>query len=221
VLALVAAAGFLWLEIPSTHARREAVPFSTVVRVPAVAACSAAVVVGGGTIAMFEPMLSLYLADAIGLGPARIGFVFGGGAIASAFLHPLAGRLGDRWGARRLTMAGLFALALMLPVIGRIWSFESALVVCIVNAAPMALLITPSLAYMAEATSSAGSGSFGVAYGLYNFAWAIGLLGGPALGGFLYERLGFQGLLVVWTPALIALAMLIVTIGRTGKEKTA
>ena len=55
----------------------------------------------------------------------------------------------------------------------------------------IATFVTPSLTYMAEATSEAGSQSFGVAYGLYNFAWAIGLLIGPALGGFLYERIGF------------------------------
>ena len=54
------------------------------------------------------------------------------------------------------------------------------------------LVITPSLAYMAEATSSAGVGSFGVGYGLYNMAWGVGLLGGPALGGFLFERVGLR-----------------------------
>ena len=54
------------------------------------------------------------------------------------------------------------------------------------------MIITPSLAYMAEATSSAGAGSFGVGYGLYNMAWGVGLLGGPALGGFLFERIGLR-----------------------------
>ena len=43
----------------------------------------------------------------------------------------------------------------------------------------MALVITPSLAYMAEAVASAGVGSFGVGYGLYNMAWGVGLLGRP------------------------------------------
>lgn len=214
LFAIIAAVGFLWLEIPSTHAQHEAVPISTIMRVPAVAACAAAVVVGGGTIAMFEPMLSLYLADAIELGPTRIGLVFGAGAVASAFLHPVAGRLADRWGSRRLTMAGLIAVAGMLPVLGRIWSFESAVLFGIMNAAAMAILVTPSLAYMAEATSAAGAGSFGVAYGLYNFAWAIGLLAGPAAGGFLYERLGFQRLVLVWAPIAIVMTIVILLVER-------
>ena len=208
-LALLGALGFLWLHIPSKRAELEIVPFAVVIRVPAVAACAAAVVVGGGTIAMFEPMMSLHLADALGLGPARVGLVFGGAAVASILLHPLAGRLADRWGARRMTIAGLLALASSLPVLGLTWSFESALVFTILNAVAMAVLVTPSLAYMAEATSDAGAGSFGVAYGLYNFAWAIGLLAGPAAGGMLYERFGFERLVLIWAPIAIFGTLLI------------
>jgi multidrug resistance protein len=214
LLAMAGAVGFLWLRIPSTHAEREAVPVGAVLREPSVAACAAAVVVGGGTIAMFEPMLSLYLADAIALGPARIGLVFGAGAVASAALHPVAGRLADRWGARRLTMAGLIAVAAMLPLLGRIWSFESAVAFTVVNAAGMALLVTPSLAYMAEAVSAAGAGSFGVAYGVYNFAWAIGLLGGPSIGGVLYEQLGFPRLVIAWAPIAVLSTILILIVER-------
>ena len=214
--ALIGAIGFLWLDVPSKHTHHEAVPIMAIVRVPAVAACAAAVVVGGGTIAMFEPMLSLHLADALNFTPTRIGLVFGAGAVASACLHPVAGRLADIWGSRRLTMTGLLALALMLPVLGRIWNFPSAVVFLVINAAAMALLVTPSLAYMAEAISAAGAGSFGVAYGVYNFAWAVGLLAGPAAGGFLYERLGFQRLVLVWAPLSVAITILILLAERRG-----
>jgi MFS family permease len=57
---------------------------------------------------------------------------------------------------------------------------------------------------MGEATTAAGVRSFGVSYGLYNLAWGAGLLSGPALGGFLFERLGFWRLMLVWAPMLIA-----------------
>jgi multidrug resistance protein len=212
--ALIGALAFVWLEIPSKHTDLEVVPFSTVIQVPAVMACAAAVVVGGGTVAMFEPMMSLHLADAIGLGPARVGLVFGGAAVASILLHPLAGRLADRLGSRRLTIAGLIALACMLPVLGRIWNFESAVFFTIVNAAAMAMLVTPSLAYMAEATSAAGVGSFGAAYGVYNFAWAIGLLAGPAAGGVLYELVGFERLVLLWAPLAILSTLAILVVER-------
>jgi DHA1 family solute carrier family 18 vesicular amine transporter 1/2 len=108
-----------------------------------------------------------------------------------------------------LTMSGLVAMACVLPALGRIWSFESAVAFAVLNAAAVAIVVTPSLAYMAEATSAAGAGSFGVAYGLYNFAWAMGLLAGPATGGFLYERMGFQRLVLAWAPLAIAITVLI------------
>jgi MFS family permease len=73
----------------------------------------------------------------------------------------------------------------------------------------MAMVITPSLTYMAEAVTSAGAGSFGVGYGLYNMAWGVGLLGGPALSGFLYERIGFGRLLLLWAPLLLLVTWLL------------
>jgi MFS family permease len=70
-------------------------------------------------------------------------------------------------------------------------------------------MITPSLTYMAEATASAGSPSFGVAYGIYNVAWAVGLLVGPAAGGFLYERLGLTVLSLMWAPGVVLIALVL------------
>jgi MFS family permease len=62
---------------------------------------------------------------------------------------------------------------------------------------------------MAEATSTVGVGSFGVAYGIYNFAWGLGLLLGPAVGGFLFERIGFPSLTLVWMPLLLIVTLVL------------
>jgi len=80
-------------------------------------------------------------------------------------------------------------------------------------AAAIALVVTPSLAYMADVVSSVGTGSFGVAYGLYNFAWGLGLLLGPATGGFLFERLGFSTLTFVWAPVVLVITAVLVKRG--------
>jgi MFS family permease len=106
-------------------------------------------------------------------------------------------------------MAGLVVMAVVMPVLGRIWSFESAAALYLITVVPIAMVVTPSLTYMAEATTKAGVGSFGVAYGLYNVAWAIGLLFGPSVGGFLYEHLGFQQLLLVWAPGVVSMTVLL------------
>jgi DHA1 family solute carrier family 18 vesicular amine transporter 1/2 len=201
VMAIVGIALFAWIEVPPHHAAAEPVPVGMVLRVPAIAACAVTVVAISGTVSMLEPVLSLYL-NTIGVNPARVGMLYGAAAVVTTSLHPLCGRLADRFGARRMTMFGLIATAGMIPILGQAWSYQSALVFYVFAAAAAAFVITPSLAYMGEATTDAGVQSFGVAYGLYNLAWGAGLLAGPAIGGFLFERMGFSRLLVAWAPAI-------------------
>ncbi len=208
-MAALAAAGFVWLKPPSTKAVREPLSLTTVMQSRQVRACVLAVILTGSTLAMLEPVVALWLAADIGLGPARIGLLFGVAAVASTGLHPVYGRLADRWGGKRLMLIGLVASALFLPVLTRAWSFESAIALYIIMAATMSLIVTPSLSYMADAMSTVGVGSFGMAYGLYNFSWGVGLLIGPALGGFLYESLGFTRLTLLWSPVVIVLTILI------------
>ena len=196
----------MWLQLPPHQAPREPVPVG-------IGAARA----GGRrvrrsrwsrsprTISMLEPVLSLYLQHARRRTRRAIGLVFGiGRRRITTSLHPICGRLADRFGARRMTLLGLMANGVQVPVLGQAWSFESALGFYLFAAAAVAFVITPSLAYMAEATNDAGVRSFGVAYGLYNLAWGVGLLGGPALGGFLFERMGFARLLLAWAPAVVA-----------------
>jgi len=202
-LALVVAAAFAWVDLPERLEPRERVPLGAIIREPAVAACTVAVVAVASTLSMLEPVVALHLETRVGLTPARVGLVFVPAALANMGLHPLFGRLADRWGARRLTIVGLFLTAAVLPMVGRMWSFPSAVALMLVQTAAVAVVITPSLAYMADAVSSLGLGSFGVAYGLYNMAWGIGLLGGPALGGWLFDRVGFGTLATGWAVVTI------------------
>ena len=213
-MSAAAAGGFMWLRVPPTHATREIVPIRTVIGTPAIASCAIAVIAVAATLSMLEPVMALHLSTRLGVGPARIGLVFGVAAVATTILNPIYGRLADRWGARRLTLIGLVLEASVLPLLSHAWSFESAVGLNVLHASMAALAITPSLAYMGEATSDAGIGSFGVSYGLYNMAWGAGLLGGPALGGFLFERIGFGRLALVWAPVMIAVTLLIARAGR-------
>ena len=204
-MALVVMVAFVWLDVAPPAADREPVPIGLVLRVPAVALCAVAVVAIASTLSMLEPVLALRL-NALGVNPGRVGLVYGIGAVATTTLHPLYGRAADRWGARRMTTIGLFLAGCALPLLGRAWSFQSAVALFVLHAACASMAITPSLAFMGEATSNAGVESFGVAYGLYNLAWGAGLLGGPAAGGYLYERIGFTKLSVAWSPVLILVA---------------
>jgi MFS transporter, DHA1 family, solute carrier family 18 (vesicular amine transporter), member 1/2 len=220
VMAATAGIGAARLKLPDRQAAAEPIPVASIVRLPAVGACAAAVVVAAATISMLEPVLALQL-ESLGVNPGRVGIVFGVAALASAGLHPVGGRLADRFGARRLTLWGLVIFAAVLPILGLTWNFESAIVFYVIQAAAMALVIAPSVAYMGDAVSAAGIGSFGVAYGLYNVAWGAGLLGGPALGGFLFERLGFGPLTLAWAPAVVMATLLIARVGTTPNPRRA
>ena len=202
LLAAIGAAGCLWFQPPPRRVEQEPVPVATVLRDPSVTACAALVVAIASTLSMIEPNFALHLQTNLHFGPARVGLVFAAAAVGNTMFHPLFGRMADRFGARRMTLLGLVLTACALPLLGRAWSFESAVGVTVLQTAALAVAITPSLAYMGEAASNAGIGSFGVSYGIYNMAWAVGLLGGPAVGGFLFERIGFARLTLAWAPVL-------------------
>jgi DHA1 family solute carrier family 18 vesicular amine transporter 1/2 len=212
-VAVVAGIGFLALRLPSPQSRHEAVPLGILVRSPSVVSCAVTVMVASATIAMFEPLLSLWMSSSLGILPGRIGLVFGAGAVASTALHPVYGRLADHYGGRRLMLIGLAAGGLVMPLLGLAESYGALVVVFIVLASAVSLVVTPSLANMANTTGQAGATSFGVSFGLYNFAWGVGLMAGPAIGGFLYETIGFERLLVVWPPLVLTTALMLVRFG--------
>jgi MFS family permease len=201
--AFIATIAFFVYEPPPRREAHEPVPLLAVLRIPSIAACAAAVVIVSSTMSMLEPILAIFLGTTLAISPARIGLLFGIAAVVTAILHPVFGRMADRLGARRLTLVGLCASAFTVVLLGQTWSYASAVPFFILQAIAGGLVITPSLAYMGEATSDAGIGSFGVSYGLYNVAWGAGLLGGPALGGFLFERMGLPHLLIAWAPSLL------------------
>lgn len=209
VAAAAALNGLAFLLIRTPPVASAAVPSSmrAILAVPAIALCTAAATAGSATITMLEPVLPLVFERRFGFGPARIGLMFGVSALASTLMHPIYGRLSDVYGGKRLTLIGLVLSACLLPVLSVAWSSSAALALMVLLSAALSMTVTPSLAYIATAASAAGVESFGIVYGVYNVAWAIGLLSGPSLGGFLYERVGFLALSLLWAPVLVAITI--------------
>jgi len=179
-------------------------PMMQVLRVRAIAICGLMVIAGAASAAMLEPVIPLLLESRAGLGPAAIGTLFGVSALAASAMHPLYGRLSDRWGGGRLMIAGLSGFALILPAMIFVTDFKGAAITMIPMWMVLGLFITPSLTYFAQLASQAGVRAFGVVYGVYNVAWAAGLMAGPVLGGFLLQHAGFTALTIGWSGGLMA-----------------
>ncbi|MBM3772522.1 MAG: MFS transporter [Acidimicrobiia bacterium] len=215
-LSVAVALGFLWLAFPAPARVREAVPFGQLLSHTEIAACTTLVVVASATMSMFEPVLALHLSSALALTPGRVGMVFGVAAVASTVLHPAYGWLVDRFGGRRLMILGLVAASAVMPFMPRADTYGEAVAVFLVQAGTLSMIVTPSLTYMAEAGARAGAPSFGVSYGLYNFAWGGGLLTGPALGGAAYDWIGFPLTMWLWPLILLATAAGFARASRSG-----
>ena len=195
------------LVAPDTKGSGVATPLREVLAHRAIAITLLVVIAGAATIAMLEPVMPLVFRSRFGLGPASIGTLFAIAAACSSVMHPLYGRLSDRWGGRRLMMTGLVGSALAMPLLNLATDFTTAALTLVPMWMIFSMVVTPSLAYVAEAASAAGVESFGVVYGVYNVAWAIGLMAGPAIGGFLLERIGFGPLTIGWSLLLLVTSL--------------
>jgi multidrug resistance protein len=207
-MALVELAAFAVIA-PRTRGSGGAAPMGRVLTHRPIAITALVVIAGGGTIAMLEPVIPLVMQSRLGLGPAAIGSLFGIAAVASTTMHPIYGWLSDRWGGRRLMMIGLIASAFVLPLLNFATDFRSAALAMVPMWVVFSMIVTPSLAYMAEVASAAGFEAYGVVYGVYNMAWAVGLMVAPALGGFLLERVGLEALTIGWALMLLVTSLVL------------
>jgi len=217
-LSIFCAAAFLFVVHVEPPSHEDAPPILSVLTHADVARCAGLIVVIATTFAMFEPVLPLYFASAFGFPPSRIGLVFGASALGSAVMPFIYGPLVPRFGARRMMITGLVLTGLVMPLLAFATGFWSTIPIILLQSAASSLVITPSLAYMAEVTSFAGVSAYGVGYGVYNAAWAFGLLIGPTAGGYMYEHLGFAKLVFTWAPLMIVITFLVG--GRAGRGST-
>ncbi len=186
-----------------TKATGTSAPLRTVLAHRSIAITLLIVITGAATIAMLEPVLPLVYRARFGLGPTGVGTLFGATGACMSVAHPIYGRLSDRYGARRLMMIGLVGSAVVMPSLNFATSFTTALFTIVPMWVMFAMVVTPSLAYVARVASAAGFESYGVVYGAYNVAWAIGLMAGPAVGGYLLEHVGFGPLTLGWSVLLL------------------
>lgn len=171
---------------------------------------------------LVEPVMALFVETLEGVDPARLatatGFVFSGQALANLAVTPLWGRVGDRWGHRRILAfcAGGGALCFVAQaLVGHLW----ALLGLRLLAGALLAGIVPAAYAAAARHSSTGQrgGAYGFTFSSVILARALGLLAG----GWLAADLGLRPLFV-----LAAACMAVAVVGalmalRSGRDPAA
>lgn len=117
-----------------------------------------------------------------------------------------AGRLGDRFGPRRLLRAGLLLFGLAAALCSVAPGLPSLLAARALQGLAAALLLSLALAL---ASAQAGGGGVAPAVGLLGGMSALGTALGPALGGWLLSAFGWPAIFLLGLPLSLAALLLL------------
>ena len=137
---------------------------------------------------VLDVLAPLALHDA-GYGAFAIGGVFLLAGLVEIGVSPIAGRVSDRRGRVRpiqTALAGSVVTAALLALVSAPLAIAALAVAAAVSFGAM---FTPGMALVSDRAELAGLAQ-GLAFGLMNTAWALGVVLGPMLGGGLADALG-------------------------------
>ncbi|XP_006834783.1 PREDICTED: MFS-type transporter SLC18B1 [Chrysochloris asiatica] len=156
-----------------------------------------------------DPTLSLFVLEKFNLPAGYVGLVFLGLALCYAISSPLLGLLSDKMPYLRkwllvfgnLITAGCYMLLGPVPLLhikSQLWMLVLVLVVIGISTGMSIIPTFPELLSCAyENGFEEGLSTLGLVSGLFGAIWSVGAFLGPTLGGFLYEKIGFE-----WAAAI-------------------
>lgn len=148
-----------------------------------------------------------YLARALGLEAALVGLVLSAGPFAAALAGVPAGRIADRFGARRMTIAGLAAMAagaLLLSLLPTTWGIAGYVAPLVVVTVGYALFQTANnTAVMADVCAD----QRGAVSGLLNLSRNLGLITGASAMGAVFAFASSASDITTASPAAVATGM--------------
>jgi MFS family permease len=162
-------------------------------------------------------LVPLRLAD-LGVAAAGVATVFLVAAGVEAAVNPLVGRVSDRRGPLlplRAGLAGVVVTALLLPRLQAVWLVGITVVVA---AATAGMLFAPASSLLSDGAEDAGM-SQGLVFGLFNLAWAGGMVAGAAGGARLADVT--SDVAPYLTVAALALATLVALVRIAGPRRPA
>lgn len=145
---------------------------------------------------MIAPLLPLFLATALGAGPAVVGLIEGVAESTSSLLKLWAGRLGDKgFGQKRLAVGGYALSNALRPLIGVATNWPAVLSLRFGDRVGKGLRTAPRDALLAQ---SVGAGTRGRAFGFHRALDHLGAMIGPLLaGGLLAAGLGMRDIFLL------------------------
>lgn len=154
-----------------------------------------------------EPAYAVYLPDKFAANAAMVGAFFAAVSLPYAFAQPLFGRLADRIGRKRpmivssITYAALFFL-LTVP--------DDFIVTAAVGALmglSQGILFATSLPLLINALGRLERGTEGMATGLFNTCFAVGIVAGLMVFGLFIGSLGLANLSLIYSALVAASAI--------------
>ena len=149
-------------------------------------------------IGLVVPIMPAFMNE-LGLKGGALGFLFAAFSVTQFLFSPMAGRLSDRFGRKKMIIIGLFIFALSELLFG----FANSLVLLVVGAIAGgigAAFITPSIMAYVDITSKEERAK---GMGFLSAAISSGFIIGPGIGGFIAEF----GIRVPFFSAAVAAAV--------------
>lgn len=164
-----------------------------------------------------DPILPLHLSERFSLTSGGIGLIFSVMGIAYSLSQPVMGGLSDRIGRKKVMILGLFITALVAPFITVAQTLIIQGLFVFLLGIATGMISSPCLPLMAESVNESygeinerANNMYGMAFGILNSAYSLGLVLGPIFGGVITERfnftyaMGFYSLLLVVTGIGVA-----------------
>ncbi|XP_036024740.1 MFS-type transporter SLC18B1 isoform X4 [Onychomys torridus] len=202
--------------LPSYESEPGEHSFWKLVSLPKVSLISFVIISLSSCFGFLEPILSLFILEKFNLPAGYVGLVFLGLALSYTISSPLFGLLSDRMPNLRkwflvfgnLITAGCYMLLGPVPILhikSQLWLMVLVLVVNGVSAGMSIIPTFPEVLSCAHENGfEEGISTLGLVSGLTSAMWSVGAFMGPMLGGFLYEKIGFE-----WAAAMQGLWALI------------
>lgn len=137
---------------------------------------------------MIYSIFALFIQD-LGATRAETGLVFSLGSLSAAIAGPLFGKLSDRIGRKPILLISMIVFSATFILYSQARSYIDVYAIQLLEGVGWAAMGSSAVALIMDIVSDRERGE---AIGIYNTTWNIGWIMGPALGGFLAEKIGFR-----------------------------